>query len=85
MFNLVHLEKKNAEVSNEDAEVGGRAAANEVRAAANASRKKRDTAETHGAADMALDRAIFQDHNSLLAAKMMMKYGDAEDKAKALS
>ncbi len=37
-----------------------------------------------GGAERALDHAIFQDHNSLLEAKMMMKYGDAEDKARAL-
>ncbi len=32
-----------------------------------------------------MDRAIYQDHNSLLATKIMVKYGDAEDKARAQS
>ena len=31
-----------------------------------------------------MDRA-FADHNNIMVAKMMMKYGSAEDKAKALA
>jgi hypothetical protein len=84
------LVKKNAEfcmASNDDAGVGGHATANEVRADANVSTKRRDTFEgsTCGAIDRALDCAIFLDHNYLLVAKMMKKYRDAEDKAKAMS
>jgi hypothetical protein len=55
--------------------------------AANNASKKREMSEIVGSAavDRALDRAVFQDHNTLMAAKMMMKYGDAEDKANALA
>jgi hypothetical protein len=35
--------------------------------------------------DRALDNAILQDNNSILAAKMMMKYNDLEDKENALT
>ena len=74
-------------VSDDDAEIGGRATATDARAAANAHEKKRQLAEGEGARasiDRALDRAIFQEHNSILTAKMLMKYGDAEDKATVL-
>ena len=36
------------------------------------------------AINSALGRATFQEHNSNMAAKMMMKYGNDEDKATSL-
>ncbi len=54
--------------------------------APNYSSKKRKICDVVGSTvvDRSLDRALFQDHNTIMAVKLMMKYGDAEDRAKAL-